>query len=242
MSQKKTFLIFCDGASKGNPGPGGWGAIVSYQGRVEELGGSEKHTTNNRMEMTAALRALQHAASFSGTSDAHIVLHTDSSYLINGITKWVRGWKTRGWKTAEKKDVLNRDLWEELDAVVSRLPKIEWKYVGGHVGIAGNERVDEIASDLALGKHVELHTGTRESYAHDIESIVHDEEKKKMKSATSTRSKQKAHSYVSCVDGEVRVHRTWSECEARVRGKRARYKKSLSPADEAAIISEFKKG
>ena len=242
MDTEHSMVIFADGASKGNPGPGGWGAIVSYHGRVDELGGREKHTTNNRMEMTAALRALQHTASLPGANDAHIALHTDSSYLINGITKWVRGWKARGWKTAEKKDVLNRDLWEELDAVVSHLPKIDWKYVGGHVGIAGNERVDEIASDLALGKQVELHAGTRESYAHDIESIAHDEEKKKMKSATSARSKQRAHSYVSCVDDEVRVHRTWNECEARVRGKKARYKKSLSSADEAAIISEFKKG
>ncbi|HEX8994208.1 MAG TPA: ribonuclease HI [Candidatus Paceibacterota bacterium] len=242
MFQENTIIIFADGASKGNPGPGGWGTIVSWDGQVEELGGGEKHTTNNRMEMTAAHEALRFAARLPSSLDKKVVVHTDSSYVINGITKWVKGWKARGWKTAEKKDVLNRDLWEKLDEAAAHFKKTEWRYVSGHVGIAGNERADEIASDFALGKHVSLYRGKREDYGHDLESIAHDEEKQKVKSGASTRSKQKAYSYVSLVEGDVRVHKTWSECEARVAGRKARYKKALSAADEAIIISEFKGG
>lgn len=232
-------LIFCDGASKGNPGPGGWGALVAFDGRVEEIGGAEEHTTNNRMELTAAVRALEEVAKQDATG---VVVYTDSSYVINGITKWVKGWKARGWVTKEKTPVLNRDLWEELDDAVSALStQVEWQHVGGHVGVAGNERVDEIASSFAEGKPVELFSGERSAYLHDIENISHNETKRAERSKSRSRSSAKAYSYVSMVDGQVLTHKTWGECEARVKGKMARFKKALSPSEEATIIAEFSK-
>ena len=236
-TMQDTVLIFADGASKGNPGPGGWGALVAYDGQVEELGGSEEHTTNNRMELTAALRALEEAQKHSAAS---VVVHTDSSYVINGITKWVKGWKARGWLTKEKTPVLNRDLWELLDDAVQSLGiKVEWQHVGGHVGVAGNERVDEIASSFAEGKPVKLFSGSRSEYVHDIENISHDATKATERSKSRSRSSAKAYSYVSLVDGQVLTHKTWGECEARVKGKMARFKKALSPQEEATIIAEF---
>jgi ribonuclease HI len=234
-------LVFADGASKGNPGPGGWGALVSYDGKIEELGGREAHTTNNRMELMAAIKSLERLAKLSSKHlSEQIIFHTDSSYVINGITKWVAGWKRSGWLTKQKQPVLNRDLWEALDAAVGALhTKIVWQHVGGHVGVAGNERVDDIASSFAEDVAVTLFSGARSDYLHDIENISHDATKLKQRSASKSRSSAKAYSYVSQVNGIVMVHKMWSECEARVKGKKARFKKALSPSDEAKIIKEF---
>jgi ribonuclease HI len=229
-------IIFCDGASKGNPGPGGWGAIVAMGDTVKELGGAEQHTTNNRMELAAALSALTQAKG----AQSPIVVHTDSSYVINGITKWVHGWQRNGWMTKEKKDVLNKDLWAPLVEAAEDLSHgVAWEYVGGHVGIKGNERVDQIASDLAEGKHVDLYDGPRASYTVDLSDLSHSAELKEKKSSSKSRSGAKAYSYVSKVDGVIEVHKTWAECEARVRGKKARFKKALSAGEEARIIEEF---
>ncbi|HEY5383579.1 MAG TPA: ribonuclease H [Candidatus Paceibacterota bacterium] len=234
---KLDILIFCDGASKGNPGPGGWGALVATAAHIKELGARAEHTTNNKMELTAALEALTYAHQFSAQA---ITVHADSSYVINGITKWVAGWKRNGWQTKEKKEVLNKELWVALDVAVQKInAPITWKYVGGHVGIAGNERVDAIASDFAEGKKPDLYKGPRAGYALDITNLGHDVTLHKDKSASRVRSKAKAYSYVSKVDGKIIVHKTWSECEERVRGKTARYKKSLSAEDEANLIKEF---
>lgn len=230
-------IIFTDGASKGNPGPGGWGALVATETTVRELGGREQKTTNNRMELRATLEALLLAATLGRIP---IALHTDSSYVINGATKWVHGWKARGWTTVQKGKVLNRDLWEALlDAIEKCSGEIEWKYVGGHVGIAGNERVDSIASDFAEEKKVVLYDGARAGYEIDFTNVAHDESKQKAKSASSSRSKLRAYSYVSIVGGVVVVHKTWAECLARVQGKKARFKKAISAAEEAAIKKEF---
>ncbi|MBY0473255.1 ribonuclease HI [Patescibacteria group bacterium] len=228
--------IFTDGAAKGNPGPGGWGAIVADNETVTELGGREDHTTNNRMELTGALEALTRAKH----KDADVVLYTDSRYVINGITKWVKGWERNGWMTQQKKDVLNKDLWEKLvEAVDSRTGRISWKYVGGHVGIAGNERVDEIASNFAEKIPVTLYSGSTDAYTVSVHDMSLDESKQKAKSSSSARSKAKAYSYVSKVDGVVLVHKTWAECEARVKGKAARFKKATSPEEETEIIKDF---
>ena len=245
---KDTILLFADGASKGNPGKGGWGALILYDGQVVELGGAEAHTTNNRMELMAAIKSLErlramYAESGASSTQTPIIFHTDSSYVINGITKWVAGWKLRSWLTKEKKAVLNRDLWEQLSEAVDALkPKgavVSWQHVGGHVGVAGNERVDDIASGFAEGKPPDLFVGKRSTYTHDIENISHNVEKAKERSASKSRSRQKAYSYVSMVEGKVLVHTSWAECEARVKGKMARFKKATSPTEEAAIITEF---
>ncbi len=235
----ESIIIFCDGASKGNPGPGGWGAIVAAGSHIQELGGFEAHTTNNRMELRAAVEALREARMLSNGA---VTVYTDSSYVINGITKWVKGWQSNGWKTQEKKPVLNQDLWEPLVAAAENFETIiNWEYVGGHVGIEGNERVDSIASDLALGKKVDLYAGPLNGYLIDVKNIKFDKTLVKAKSDTKARSKLKAYSYVSVVGGVIVKHKTWAECEARVKGKAARFKKALSAEDEAEIVNEFSK-
>ena len=136
--------IFTDGACKGNPGPGGWGAILRTGGHEKELSGSAAQTTNNRMEMMAAIESLK-----ALKSPCAVTLHTDSRYVIDGITKWIFGWQKNGWKNAAKKPVANSDLWLQLiDA--ARPHKVEWVWVKGHDGHAENERADQLASNAAL--------------------------------------------------------------------------------------------
>ena len=135
--------IFTDGACKGNPGPGGWGALLRFGDVERELAGSEAETTNNRMEMLAAIRALE-----ALKRPCDVVLTTDSKYLIDGITRWIDGWRKRGWKTAAKKPVANADLWRDLlDAADPH--RIDWCWVKGHAGHAENERADRLASAAA---------------------------------------------------------------------------------------------
>ena len=131
--------IFTDGACLGNPGPGGWAAILRSGGKEKEITGGECATTNNRMELTAAIRALE-----AVKIKSKIILHTDSRYLMDGITQWLPRWKTNGWKTSDKKPVKNGDLWRELETQVER-HDIEWRWVRGHSGHAENERVDTLA-------------------------------------------------------------------------------------------------
>ncbi|HEX8578760.1 MAG TPA: ribonuclease HI [Allosphingosinicella sp.] len=135
--------IFTDGACKGNPGPGGWGAIVRSGAHEKEFSGGEPLTTNNRMEMMAAIRALQ-----ALKRPCAVTLWTDSNYLKDGITKWIHGWQKNGWKTADKKPVKNAELWQELLEAV-RTHQIEWKWVKGHAGHPENERADKLACDAA---------------------------------------------------------------------------------------------
>jgi len=131
--------IYTDGACSGNPGPGGWGAYLIHGPHRRRLSGGERHTTNNRMELMGAIRGLE-----ALTRRAKIRLYTDSEYVRNGITTWIKGWKRNGWKTAAKKPVKNADLWRELDELQAR-HDIEWIWVKGHAGIEGNEIADELA-------------------------------------------------------------------------------------------------
>ncbi|MFA7587434.1 MAG: ribonuclease HI [Novosphingobium sp.] len=136
--------IFTDGACKGNPGPGGWGALLRMGHHEKEMSGSEPGTTNNRMELLAAIKALE-----ALNQPCEVTLHTDSKYVLDGITKWVFGWKKNGWRTADRKPVKNDDLWQALVAA-ARQHKVEWVWVRGHDGHPENERVDRLASDAAL--------------------------------------------------------------------------------------------
>ncbi len=136
----KKITIYTDGACKGNPGPGGWGVLLEYNGRKKTLHGGEPLTTNNRMEMMAAISALE-----TLREACEITLFTDSKYVMQGLTEWLPGWKARGWKTASKQPVKNQDLWERLDAAVQR-HKIEWRWVKGHAGDPGNEMADQLAN------------------------------------------------------------------------------------------------
>lgn len=255
--------IFTDGSSRGNPGYGGWGAIVIGNELVTELGGAEKNTTNNRMELIAVIEGLRKADEFltdntfannskkslstdktlHGEEIPQVVVYTDSSYIINGITKWIHGWKRNGWVTKTKDDVLNKDLWLELDGVLGMIGSrnVSWKYVGGHVGIAGNERCDIIATSFADGEKVKLYSGSVLDYPiKNILDISSDVVKSETKKTSSSRSKKPAYSYVSSIKGNIKIHHTWADCEKRVKGvKGARYKKAISAKEEAEIKAEF---
>ena len=136
----KTVEVFTDGGCRGNPGPGGWGAVLRFGGHELELRGSEENTTNNRMELLAAISALE-----AMTEPCAVVLTTDSTYVKDGITRWIRNWKGNGWKTAAKKPVKNKDLWERLDAECLR-HQVDWRWVKGHAGHPENERADGLAN------------------------------------------------------------------------------------------------
>jgi ribonuclease HI len=133
--------IFTDGACSGNPGPGGWGALLRYQGREKTLSGAERDTTNNRMEMMAAIRSLE-----SLKRPCRVRLTTDSKYVKDGITSWIHGWKKRGWKTAARQPVKNADLWQRLDKAV-QAHQVSWHWVKGHSGHPENERADQLATE-----------------------------------------------------------------------------------------------
>ena len=139
MTLGKTVEIYTDGACSRNPGPGGWGAVLRYQGVEKELLGGERETTNNRMEMLAAIHALE-----AMKRPVRAIIHTDSTYLRDGITKWIYAWKERGWKTAAKKSVKNVDLWQRLEAAMAP-HEVEWLWVKGHAGHPENERADALA-------------------------------------------------------------------------------------------------
>ena len=143
-AQDQVVEVFTDGACSGNPGPGGWGALLRYKGVERELSGAESDTTNNRMEMMAAIAALE-----AITRPSRIILTTDSTYVRDGITKWIVGWKRRNWKTAGKKPVKNVDLWQRLEAA-SAPHAIEWHWVRGHSGHVENERADTLAREAII--------------------------------------------------------------------------------------------
>ena len=136
----KSIEIYTDGACRGNPGMGGWGAIIQFQNNSKELFGGRAETTNNQMEMQAVIEGLK-----ALKEPCKIILYTDSKYVMDGITFWIHGWKKNNWKTANKKPVKNMELWQELDQLVNQ-HEITWKWVKGHAGIPGNERADELAN------------------------------------------------------------------------------------------------
>jgi len=219
-------VAYTDGGCVGNPGPGGWGVQLEYpDGRVVELGGAELETTNNRMELRAAIEA---ARAVAGWPTATII--ADSQYVLRGITSWVAGWKRKGWKTATGQPVLNQDLWEELDAVAT--DRVTWEWAKGHSGVPGNERCDEIASWFSAS--VRPLDGRRPSRGSSSRPA----------SVANGRAGRAAvspgASYISMVAGIPARHGTWGECEQRVKGvKGARFKKVRSPAEERDVFTSW---
>jgi len=232
-------LVFTDGACSGNPGPGGWGAVLILpEGRVRELGGGERPTTNNRMEMAGALRALEAVRE----RPEPVKLYTDSSYVINGATAWVAGWRRRGWKTMDGKPVLNRDLWERLDgAARERHGRLEWGQVKGHAGHELNERCDEIAVAFSHGKRPALYDGPAVGCGYSLlEPGPEHLRAPKPPGESFRKPKPKGGVYLSFVDGRVERHRTWPDCQARVQGvSRARFKKVATPDEERAVLKSW---
>tara|TARA_B100000674_G_scaffold149385_1_gene118788 strand:+ start:1185 stop:1643 length:459 start_codon:yes stop_codon:yes gene_type:complete len=149
MSEKNEIVrVFTDGACSGNPGPGGWGAILQFAEAEKELSGGDTNTTNNRMELMAAIRALEIL-----TKPVSVELYTDSIYVHDGFTKWIHGWKKNGWKTASKKSVKNEDLWRRLEKAASS-HMVQWHWIKGHAGHPENERADALARDAALAHQI----------------------------------------------------------------------------------------
>lgn len=235
FTMQQYITIFTDGASKGNPGKGGYGAVISDGETVIELGAYNECTTNNEMELQAVVEALKALDS----TTKQVAIYTDSKYVVEGATGWVFGWLKNNWQTKAKTDVLNKALWQELLPLLNTY-EIEWHKVPGHVGIVGNERADTIASGFAQKGTFTLYNGLLSDYGYDISDTSYDVAKAKARSDARKRQSQKAYSYVSMLDGVVQTHQTWSECEARVKGKKGtRFKKSLDAGNEAEIIKDF---
>ena len=234
-------VIFTDGAAKGNPGPGGWGAIIATPtGQVTELGGGGALVTNNQMEMLAIIEALK----FIQRDPTPAAVFTDSSYALNGISSWVYGWRKRGWKKATGEVIANLDLWKQFLELVEKRPseaKVDWHHVRGHIGTPGNERADDIASDYALKKRPVLYSGPLLRYDHAIHDIP--EDTSIPDSSTSSKKKKstkKPLCYLSYVGGSFEQHPTWKECEARVKGRSgAKFKKAMDAADIEKIKSDW---
>ncbi|MBI5444826.1 MAG: ribonuclease HI [Deltaproteobacteria bacterium] len=211
-------IVYTDGACSGNPGPGGWAAVLVRGPERMEIGGREAATTNNRMEMRAAIEGLRHARP---GERVHVV--TDSRYLHDGISKWIHGWKRRGWTKADGGDVLNREVWEELDRLVATPGlRVSWEHVRGHAGHVMNERCDEIATAFARGEHPPLHVSGSSWAAGEAVRRSVDRRSGEPPATGSPAPGERPPTpafypaYVSLVGGRVAVHRTWPECEARV--------------------------
>ncbi len=243
----KNILIYTDGACSGNPGPGGYGSIVTDFKSVTELGQHYPQTTNNRMEMQAVLSALQFVVvNFNQVSNLQIF--TDSVYVIRGSTQWLFGWKKRGWKTADNKDVTNQDLWQIMDGLLYQISvkynlKIKWSFIRGHKGIAGNERCDEIGVAFSKKNQIELFSGDAKSYFFDVTELPVEESLPEMKSAGSAASTEKKETwYLSLINNQVAKYTTWKDCEAAVKGRPAvKFKKVSSAAEEQDLLKSWGK-
>ena len=230
-------IIYCDGACSGNPGPGGWASIVINGDYVQELGGADPSTTNNRMEMTAVLEAIKYVLFHdSKISNKSVQIFTDSVYVIRGITQWIFGWKKRGWKNAENEAVSNQDIWQELDLAVFQLKKknyeIKWSFVKGHSGVPGNERCDEIGVAFSKNNYISLYSGSSENYIFDVNKLPEERPLPDMKSKVPD---TKTYWYLSLVNGVLTRHKTWGECEAVVKGRPAKFKKVSSEEEAEAV-------
>lgn len=249
--KKDEIIIYTDGSSLGNPGPAGWGSVIIIGGeKVIEIGGREKESTNNRMEITAALEALK-LVQERRLPGKKIIIHADSSYVLNGITMWIYGWVKNNWKTKLGDSVLNQDLWEALYKTEANLKgkyKIEWVKVAGHSGVHLNERCDQIATSFAGDNTTILFVGNTKDYEKLFGVSLEDHKKSAKKNTTTSKVVEKkkktakgaGYSYVSMIKGKVYVDKTWDKCEKRVKGKSsAKYKKVFSKSEEQDLIAEW---
>jgi ribonuclease HI len=214
-------IIYSDGGCIGNPGPGGWGTIIVRENLYTELGGHAPATTNNRMEMSAAIEGLKKAQ-----KGEEIEIITDSKYLIDGATKWIHGWKKKNWVKSDKKPVLNRDLWEIIDQLQSQF-KVKWTHVRGHQGHPENERCDDIANGFARGTPPELMEGDGSWIEGGVSYVTKKPATKTTKKHTKKAAKKTAPLkgdttpylkplYLSNVGGAIETHETWAACDARI--------------------------
>lgn len=215
------FHIYTDGSTSGNPGPSGWGAVILGEGRRREIGGHEAYSTNNRMELTAVIRALE-----SVDATASISIHSDSAYVIDGITRYILKWKQNGFLTAAKHPVENRDLWEELDALSGSGARcVNYVKVTAHAGVAENERANDIAQGFSQRKKVVL------------QNRVH--VPKPSAPCPAIPGGFVFPLYVALLNGRCHFFRTWDQCRTAVKGKKCRYKKCQSKEELAYIAGKW---
>lgn len=233
MNNEEKIVVYTDGASRGNPGPGGYGAIVMFPaGKVLEIGGREDSTTNNRMEMMAVLKSLEVIE--ERTKEEGIVIFSDSAYVVNGVSGWMFAWEKNGWKTKEGNIVLNQDIWKDLFGVCFRLKNrgLKMEKVPGHAGVILNERADIIAQSFADKTSINLFVGEKSKY----ESILKDVKVSTKKS----NDKRPAYSYVSLVSGVLKTYKDWKSCEEDVKGKNgAKFRKVYSKEEEKELLKEW---
>jgi ribonuclease HI len=233
MNNENKILVYTDGASRGNPGPGGYGAIILFsEGKILEIGGREDKTTNNRMEMMAVLKSLELIE--SRTNNGEIVIFSDSAYVVNGISGWMFAWEKNGWKTKEGNIVLNQDIWKDLFGICFRLKSrgLKLEKVPGHAGVILNERADIIAQAFADNKSITLFVGEKSKH----EDILKDLKVTIKKS----NDKRPAYSYVSLVAGVLKTYKDWKSCEADVKGKNgAKFRKVFSKEEEQELLKEW---
>ncbi|NCN39902.1 ribonuclease HI [bacterium] len=235
---------YTDGACSGNPGIGGWAYLVAYQDlkkklKIVEASDLEAKTTNNQMEMMAVLKVMRHLKQSGFEQD--VKCYTDSSYVANGLNAWVFGWAKNGWRKKDGSDVANAEIWKNLMAAKKAFKSFELLVVPGHSEVLGNEYVDKLAVAAyefkkGLGPR-EVKDGGKAVYEAFEKSPKLRSEMDQSASKSSSGSKKKALFYLSYVDGELQRHQTWSECEARVKGRGgARFKKVTAPEEEAVIL------
>lgn len=233
---KKELIIYTDGASRGNPGPGGWGAVILVDGFVMEIAGSQNPATNNQMELQAVLAVLSDSASLA--YKGRITVFSDSSYVVKGLNSWVWGWEKNGWITMQKKPVENKAIWERLLELLKHYgDKLVIKKISGHAGELYNERCDELAVESALGNQQKFFKGSIKDYEVFLKEMG---TTKKVGSKKSKKNTAPAYSYVSLVEDKVHADKTWAECEKRVKGKAgAKYKKVFSKQEETELIQHY---
>ena len=218
-------LVFTDGASRGNPGPSGWGAVVATESRVVELGGGKSKGTNNEAEVAAIVAAVSwlhnQAADIAG-----VEIHSDSTYAISGASQWIHGWKRREWKTKQGEEISNKALWQHWLTVSQKVTfDISFKKVKGHASVPGNERADGIATAFADGSEPELFDGDRSDYDVSLDPTPQYLENSPL--------------YFSNIDGEVMSHESWPDCQARVSGESAQYKKVRTVAERDELLADW---
>lgn len=227
--------VYTDGSARGNPGRAGWGVVIVDTERkyVIELGGASPHATNNQMELTGALKALEYLSGDKKYTGQKIVLHTDSSYVIRGMKQWIYTWQKNGWRTSQKKEVENVRLWQDLTKA-SASKDIEWLYVPGHSGVPLNERTDVIATKFADGVREELFLGSLNEYPYDVSAS------KIVKRVSSKQKTSKTGYYVVVHGKHVSRYETWGECEQAVKGVKAvRFKKVADKDAEKTFLDSI---
>ena len=228
-------VAYTDGSCLGNPGPGGWGVRLLYpDGIVEECGAAVNQTTNNQMELQAAIAALEHLGHLP-----NVTVYTDSRYVIDGLTKWLPNWQRRGWRTVTGSAVKNRDLWQRLAQLATS--KVSWQHVRGHSGDPNNERVDDIARAFASGQVPQLFRGQVGGLGDPVQqgATSHAIHARRLVSRPLSSRFFKPR-YVSIVRGDVAVDDDWPSCEARVRGVAgAKYKKVRTSEELAAFCAKY---